>query len=239
MQASTKFARRGSIALALWSSACSLDNRVLQPAEGDDQSFNSLGGQSGTQVGDPGTGGPTPNNGLVDGCADLNTDGVPDCQVTLLQNASFTSDVSSWTPDANTELTWDPKNALDDTPSGSAKLHGTTQRVSALQCVPVTAGQLLVAWANAFVESNDGMGMPPQAELEISFFDNGNCAGASTNYFDTPLNVAVLDAWSVIQAGQTAGATTQSVSVALVGLLNSGSEVNVYFDNVMLAGKSP
>ncbi len=229
-------ARRCLLILTLWSCGCSLDTRQLQPAAGDDQGLGSAGGQSGdgTDGSDPG-GARSPNT-LVDGCADLDTDGVPDCQVTLVQNPSFTSDTSNWVADGNTELTWDMKNALDDQPSGSAKLSTMTPRASASQCVPLSGKQLVIAYADTFVESNDATGSPPQASMEISFFDVADCQGASARYFDTPPS-SVLDAWTVIQAGNTSSSTTASVSIALIAQSGSGSSVNAYFDNVMLKAK--
>jgi hypothetical protein len=230
------FLRRSLLVLTLWSCGCSLDTRQLQLAKGDDQGLGSSGGQPGDGPDGSDAGGPRSPDTLVDGCADLDTDGVPDCQVTLVQNPSFTSDTSDWVADSNTTLTWDMKNALDDLPSGSAKLSTTTPRGSASQCVPLSGQQLVIAYADAFVETNDATGTPAQASLEISFFDAGDCQGASARYFDTPPS-SVLDAWTVIQAGNTSSSTTQSVSIALVAQSGSGSSVNAYFDNVMLKAK--
>ena len=57
-------------------------------------------------VGESGSGGSAPegaagaaaSTGLVDGCADLDTDGIADCKATLVKNPSFTSDANGWTP---------------------------------------------------------------------------------------------------------------------------------------------
>lgn len=229
-------ARSSLLMLTLWSCGCSLDTRQLQLAESADQGLGSYGGQSSDGTDSPAAGGTRSPNTLVDGCADLDTDGVPDCRVTLVQNASFTSDTSDWVADGSTELEWDTKNALDDLPSGSAKLSTTTPRASASQCVPLRGQELVIAYADAFVAADDGTGSPPQASLEVSFFDAADCQGASVRYFDTPPS-AVLDAWSVIQAGNTSNSTTQSVSIGLVAQSGSRAGVEAYFDNVMLKAK--
>jgi hypothetical protein len=230
------FDRRGLVVLALWSSACAVDDRQLTPAPSDDTG-GDYGGQSGTSTGTgEQTGASRSPFELLDGCADLDTDGVPDCQVTLVQNATFTSDTSDWVPDANTELDWDSKNALDDQPSGSAKLTSKTPRASASQCVAVGADLFIIAYANAFVTASAEGGTPAQPELEVSIFDTDDCTGPGTILFDAPPTDGV-DTWTVIQAGNITSATTQSASIALVALAGSNSEALAYFDNVMLKTK--
>ncbi len=124
----------------------------------------------------------------------------------------------------------------------SAKLKGTTARVSASQCVAVGGEQLVIAYASAFVESADpdsDAANLAQAQLEVSFFDSVDCSGTRNGYFETPPS-SVAGAWATIQAGGLSSATTSSVLVALVALkAATTAEASAYFDNVMLKAKTP
>jgi hypothetical protein len=182
---------------------------------------------------------PPEHGDLIDGCADLDTDGVADCEVTLVDNPSFSSDVSGWSTSGDTKLRWSKKNALDDDGSGSAKLTDGTPaasapRASAFQCVAVDGNSLIVAWANALVEASDAGDEQAQAELEVTFVDGDDCNGTSSGYFETP-PTTVTGGWTVVQAGALAPASTHSVAVALVGIkAPDAADLSVYFDNVMV-----
>jgi len=196
----------------------------------------SDGGSGAREPGGGGAGeaGAAPTGGLVDGCADLDTDGIADCDVTLVETPSFTSDVNGWTPLEDAELTWDAKNALGDLPSGSARLIAATPRASAAQCVDLAGEQLVIAYAQAFVKPEPGAEDPPRALLEISFFEADACDGERSRYFATPPSAAT-DEWVTIQAGGLATDATRSLSIALVATkAQSAADVTVYFDNVML-----
>ena len=129
----------------------------------------------------------------VGDCADLDEDGIADCQETLLINPSFKSDVLHWTVDAGASLTWDPRDALGASDSGSALLTAASERlrraggsslVTAGQCVRVTGGQIVIAYANAWVD--DGQDSTGNAALYVDFYNASDCTGTSTNSFSTP-----------------------------------------------------
>ena len=232
------FTRHGLVVLALGACACTLDERRLLPAadelsSGSSSDFNGQGGDGG---GDASTAGNASRGGLVDGCADLDTDGMPDCESTLVQNPTFTSDTDAWSADSNSELAWDPQNALADEPSGSASVSSSSSRASAVQCVPVSGKWLVIAYADAFAVPPDDTDDPPQAGLQVSFFDSDDCSGASSNGFNTPQQTAA-GAWTVVQAGNVSSTTTQAISVALVVARKTSADVSAYFDNVMLKTK--
>jgi hypothetical protein len=230
------FVGRRFVALALLACACSVDDRRLMPAA-EDGTVESFGGAASTGGGDQPDAGDVgaAMGGLVKGCADLDTDGVSDCEETLLDNGTFTSDVQSWAPVGATELSWDPKNALSDSPSGSAKLGVAAPRASARQCAPLSGKQLVIVWANAFVEADADSA---KAMLEFTFFDTPDCSGPTGLFVDTP-PTHVNNAWAVVQAGQLSPVTTKSVSVDLVGLNGApDAEFSAYFDNVMLKAKA-
>jgi hypothetical protein len=225
------------VVVLLLACACSLDRRRLREATGGSSSSPSANGAAAgePEPGNTGSGGTgsTPK-GLVDGCADLDTDGVGDCTTTLVENASFTEDVDGWQPRGDTDLTWQDKNALEDLPSGSARLTAETARASAEQCVKLPGRQLVIAYASVFVEDDSELG---QAVLQVSFFENQDCDGELSAYFETPPST-VTNSWSTIQAGAVSPPGTASVSVALVGVKpDEAEQIEVYFDNVMLKAK--
>lgn len=225
------------VVAAAVATACGVDDRQLSGAEASSGAAGSAGDDDGRgpapngNDGGAGSGGDMPD-GLVDGCADLDTDKVADCRVNLLENGTFASDVKGWEPSAG-ELRWDPKNALADLSSGSARLRSTGSNASASQCVVVSDGSLVIAYANVYVATADGDEDPPAAELEVSFFDAKDCSGTPNHRFETPPSASV-DEWLVVQAGQVTNSTTRSVSLSLLGWRTQGSGLDVYFDNVML-----
>jgi hypothetical protein len=230
------------MALLAWvTSACSVDHRHLHAKQSTGGVVSNNGGADDTPDapgGANGQGGTTTTKGLVDGCADLDTDGVADCKATLLTNPSFSSDTTDWQADAEVALSWDPKNALPDAPSGSARLEASVPRARATQCVAMEEKQLVIAYANAFVASPANDDEPGQAELEVSFFPSQDCTGDRAAFFETPPSKEV-DTWSVVQAGQISVDGTHSVSIALVGLKPaSAAAIEVYFDNVMLKAQA-
>lgn len=236
----------GTAGAALWllltSGACSIDDRQLvysQPQAGAGSTGNSDAGRTQTpDVGGTSTGG-RDASGLVDGCADLDTDSIADCEQTLLANPSFKSDVSDWTADANADWAWDDKNALKDRPSGSARLGAKGARASASQCVALSGEWIVIAYANAFVPAASDAAGAGQAQLEVSYFDAEDCSGDRAGFFETPPS-ALVDSWVIVQAGGVSLASTRSISVALVGLRSTtGAGVDVSFDNVMLKKRAP
>lgn len=217
--------------------ACSVDQRQLRPVLADEGVAGAAeeAGTGGNGAGSASSGqdGGAPASDLVDGCADLDTDGVADCETTLVKTATFSDDVSDWLPETDATLIWAPQNALSDVPSGSARLSAAVSRTGALQCVALRGHQLVIAYANAFVEQPVSEGSV-QAQLEVSYFETTDCTGARSGYFETPQS-GVTDAWTTIQAGGVANEATRSVSIALIG--SKAAEVpslRVYFDNVML-----
>jgi len=238
------WAARAASLLLLFSSACSVDHRHLEHGLGESgYASNADGGTAAGATDEPdassaGSAGATGDpRGLVDGCADLDTDGIADCQATLLENPTFDRDTRAWNAAPDATLSWAPKNALGDVPSGSALLGASAARASSEQCVKMEGKRLVIAYANAFVVAASSGGSTGQAELEISFFESVDCSGDRFGYFETPPS-SLPDEWATIQAGGVAPDGTRSVSLALVGLKASGTTpFEVYFDNVMLKAK--
>jgi hypothetical protein len=228
--------RAGALLLLLC--ACSSHDQAGAPAPGHGEIGAAAGAPADETGSEGGLGGAASSSDLIDGCADLDGDGVADCEATLVENPTFTRNVRSWKALGDAELSWASKNALDDRPSGSAKLSDNTPFASAplsqaIQCVPSAGETLMIAYANAFVDPGDA-DESPEAELAVTFFDSDDCSGEAGSYFETPPS-SVAGAWTTIQAGGLTSETTRSVSVALVGVkAKAASELTVYFDNVML-----
>lgn len=230
----TNFASLSAVTLGCL--ACSVDDRQLVPA---DSGPPPLGRNDG-----PASDGSTPltspdPTGLVDGCADLDTDGVGDCTVTLAQNPSFASDTSDWTAAASVSWAWAAHNALDDVPSGSGKLVVETPRGSATQCVTVASShEVVIAYASVFVEPSDDGASLNEADVSATFFASTDCSGASVGSFEAPPS-AVLGAWTVVQAGGYPATPIGSISLALNAIKDSAAPaVTAYFDNVLLRTKA-
>jgi hypothetical protein len=219
--------------------ACSLDTRQLQ--------YVAHGGQGGSEsqplvhAGAGGTSQPEPP--LVDGCPDLDGNGVGDCQETLLDNGDFKLDVDGWSPDSDADLSWDEQNAAGDAPSGSALLKGTNSAAPgasgsvlrfAKRCLPINGSQLVTVYANAFVAG--GQAADGHAEVDVYFFDVAACGGTSVTSFSTPQPLdATTDKWLTLKAGSVSGPNAQSalVTIALSQPLSAAS-FSAHFDNVLL-----
>lgn len=235
-----------SLLLGISALACGVDDRNLQssmaagmtgagaqPSAGTGSEMNA-GGEAAS---------PPVLPLLVNGCADLDTDGIADCSVTLVENATFETDTSNWTAAEGSSLAWDEKNALGDEPSGCALLTAQgsaesdgTALFRASQCVRVAGGQLLIAYANAWAEPSSAD--KAQAELQVSYFDAEDCTGTATGSFTTPPSLAE-GAWVTIQAGGVTGAVTRSALVELLGVKpNHAESLSTCFDNVMLKAKT-
>jgi hypothetical protein len=255
-----------SVVVLLVLGACSVDERTLAggsaggrfPDGGtgdrpsDDGGKTSTGGSSSSAsgsssggktptagTGGSGDGGQPSDDGLVNGCADLDTDGVGDCTITLVKTPTFTEDVSGWAAMGDATLSWDVKNALADAPSGSAKLRAITTRAAAQQCLPLDGRKLVIAYANAFVVEAADDEHPLQAQLAVSFYDQASCAGEASGFFETPPSTQSAT-WVTIQAGGLSDESSRSMSISLVGVKPTAeAKLEAYFDNVMLKAQEP
>jgi hypothetical protein len=244
---------------------CSLDDRhldtgsegeggVSSSAHGGSASASNAGkgGVSGSnEAGAPslaegGAGGASeplpPLIATVGGCADLDEDGVADCQESLLTNPSFAADVAHWSADAGASLTWDPRDALGAADSGTARLSAASSAVDTVgsslvtagQCISVTGGQIVIAYANALVE--DAQDDTGKAAIYVDFYDAAGCGGASSSSFSTPQPLdAVAGTWLTLKAALLTSAATHSarVMLALEKPLQAQS-FHARFDNVLI-----
>jgi hypothetical protein len=178
----------------------------------------------------------------VGDCADLDEDGVADCQETRLSNPSFKADVTHWNADAGASLTWDPRDALGASDSGTALLTaassafdaGGSSLVTAGQCVLISGGQIVIAYANAFVD--DGQDSSGNAAIYVDFYDASDCTGMTTSSFSTPQPLdASTGKWLTLKAALLTSAATHSARVMLaIEKPFATQSFHARFDNVLL-----
>jgi hypothetical protein len=230
----------GAWALVLFGAAygCALDDRVL--STGSEGNLVSPGGESSgsapnTDAGKP----PQVQGGAETGgagsCPDLDTDGTPDCEATLLKDGGFDRNFAAWQAGEGTNLAWVSDDALENSKSGSLELTSMGPAASASQCLAFSADPLLITWGQAFIDP--GAEAQTQAWIEVELFKQANCQGDSSGFFDTPTS-SVTGAWNVVQAGGIAGADTRSVKVTVNALgPHALAKTPIRFDNVMLTAK--
>jgi hypothetical protein len=249
--------------------SCSIDDRSLQSSGGDasagstgasgaiqgDSAGAAQAGKSGvsggndggssatTEAGAAGQSAPSPAPiATVGDCADLDEDGVADCQETLLVNPTFAGDVMHWTADVGASLTWDPRDSLAAPGSGTALLTagsdafdaGGSSLVTAGQCVRVTGGQIVIAYANAWVD--EGQDANGKAEVYVDFYDAADCTSTSTSSFSTPQPLdASTGAWLTLKAALLTTVATHSARVMLaIEKPFVAQSFHARFDNVLL-----
>ena len=182
----------------------------------------------------------------MDGCADLDEDGVADCMQTLLSNSTFDANVMNWNADAGASLTWDPRDALAAAGSGTALLTaessafdaGGASLFTAGQCVRVSGGQIVLAYANALVD--DGQDESGKAAIYVYFYDASECTGTSTSSFSTPQPLdASTGTWLTLKAALLTSAATHSARVMLaIEKPFVAQSFHARFDNLLLKTES-
>ena len=165
----------------------------------------------------------------------------------LLANPDFDSNVDKWTAEAGASLTWDSGDALGKAGSGSALLSTASDMVTtsgsgsvaASQCLSVTSGNIVAAYANAFVEADEGSN--GVASVEVYFFDAAGCAGTATTNFSTPQPLAAAaGTWLTLKAGLPTGAATHSVQVRLtIAKQTQAASFRARFDNILVKQIAP
>jgi len=241
-------------------SACSLDNRYLElvPGGAGGAEPSGAGGSAPGDGGSTGEAGHAAGRGgeagaapalipQVEGCADLDTNKLPDCNETIALNPDFRMDALLWVPDTYSTVAWDEKNAAGDPPSGSVLVvsdgvidengSGVALRV-AQQCIPIEGAKLVLVYANAFVD--EGQDEQGRAEVDLAFFDSDDCTGALTTSFSTPQPLgASVGSWFTLKAGSVSAATTKSAYVKLALLKPfRAKSFQARFDNVLVKAES-
>jgi hypothetical protein len=172
-------------------------------------------------------------------CADLDGDGKPDCQETLLANARFDSDISSWTAEYGASASWQgAPDAIGGSASGAIVVSNLnviatpgTSLAGASQCVPAVAGASYHVAAQVLNASGQGAG---SAGLAIQFFPSADCSDSIAGAWSSPVT-STVGVWTVIASTVSAPAAAGSMRVRLVALKPFSAPVfQAHFDNVLL-----
>jgi hypothetical protein len=182
---------------------------------------SNSGGSGGSNGG---SGGNEPDGGAGEPslpCPDLNADGLPDCEQTLVSNGKFDVDSAGWMPQAGVERTWDAADAEERPDSGSLLLVNTAQgasadplMVGASQCIAVTGSttsRFTVA-AQVYIES--GQEVSGSAGVNVIFWSLPGCEGSNLKQKNGVR--AETGDWYLAFAEESSTFETHSISVRLV-----------------------
>ena len=203
-------------------------------ASGAGGSGSTVGGGSGGRGGTAGASAPP--------CPDLDANGVPDCQETLVQNPGFDSAPTGWKAEPGSSTSWTSQDGRGNVSPGAVAVvnsdtnpadapYGTTT-AGAFQCLTVTPGACYQVDAQASIPSG-------QASVAAGFVldehATGDCSQAPVTSFVSP-QIASPGAWQTIS-----GTTTRvplgvgSVAVRLVAVKPLAQpSAEALFDNVLV-----
>jgi hypothetical protein len=179
-------------------------------------------------------------------CPDLDGDGVPDCQQTLVSNPSFDQSTASWTAESGSTAGWTSLDANGSSSSGAIAVtnvdtnpahasNGSTT-AGASQCLAVVAGSSYEVAVQAFLRSGQGSGW---AGFVLEEYFAPGCAGAPWSVPFLSPQLTATDAWRTI-----IGTTTQiplgiaAIAVRLVAVKPPAQpSLEALFDNVLVRVK--
>jgi hypothetical protein len=237
----------------LW--GCPVDDRILSANLGDAGEPRAGGGSSSGGGGQAALGSDTPSVGgedaagdggqaggpptFVDGCPDLDGDGVSDCTETAVKNSTFDADVSSWASESGATIAWNAKDLLDQAGSGSALVTSTgsidaagDSFVAANQCIPVSDGQVVDLVANTYIDAGQVTG---RASISLWFFPVADCPGdSSPDVFETSA-VFATEKVQTLRGRKAVPAGMLSLRVRLGVIKPFQAETfSVHFDSVLV-----
>lgn len=189
------------------------------------------GGTAGASLGDAGSSG-----AVAPGCKDLDSDGVPDCDETLVKNASFDANAASWVADEGVEQGWAQDDADEHASSGSLTLTNTTSEDvngytlgGTAQCIPVEETNSYHFVAQMYVSDGQGEG---NGGVNLWFFNLPNCEGSIVSA--TTKLEGVTGQWQLVYANPPTPMDAHSVAVRLVvAKPYRNPKFAVSFDNVL------
>jgi hypothetical protein len=206
-------------------------------------------GGAGGAGGTAGAGGNVGGGGLgsagagAAGCPDLDRDGVPDCQQTLVKNPGFDDATTSWTAERGSTASWTANDGNASSKSGAIAVTNTDTNVNdapygttttgAFQCVTVYPGSCYQVDVQAYLASSSG---PGAAGFVLDYYTSATCADATpATVFISP-QVTATDSWETISGTTTQiplGVAAVAVRLVAVKAVAQASE-QALFDNVLL-----
>ena len=174
-------------------------------------------------------------------CPDLNQNEVPDCDETLVGNATFDAGTENWEAETTVEIHWEEAAAAG---AGSAPSSGTLvvthdgagapdqlTMAGGFQCISVQGQGSYRFLAQSFIRADhDGAA----AAISALFYGSSDCSGSSLSVSNSPVQ-ATADSWRVLHTGGVSPELARSVRVRLVALkARADDAVEVRFDNVLV-----
>jgi len=182
-------------------------------------------------------------NCLPCGSADVDKNGVLDCEETLIKNGEFRTDTSGWNLEAEVTKEFFGLDADQSSSSGAVRVSNTlvadspaTTMSGISQCVAVVPGAKYLLFTQAFIPVGQGNGF---AANSLFFFSNASCKGFLVDVFTSDTS-SVLNTWTKSISRPVAPTTAQSVLVRLVvGKPFRQPGLQVLFDNVLFRRDQP
>ena len=237
---------RSAWALLFLVGACSVDTRVLSRRSAPIQAEAGAGGSGALKSSAAGIGGDgmsgggtghvpaSAEAGATSGkgdCPDLDRNGIPDCQETLIKNATFERDDSEWQLESPLVSAWDEDGS--GARAGSLRItNADTFRLStATQCVRIQGGERYLMSAETSVEAAPDSGF---SQLHARFYDSRNCSGNASG-FGVSGQVGLDRRWTTLSGLLSAPVGSQSLLIRLLVARRSPEDaVSARFDNVLL-----
>lgn len=200
-----------------------------------------LGSGGGAQDGGVDRGGRGTGGGPAPTCPDLDSNGVLDCEESLLSNPDFAAGVVGWKAEPNMMATFDARDAFGYAGSGSIAVTNGAQSPGAdlimggaVQCVPTTGMINLTFYAQAFLVSQ-GTGPGTTMGAAFDFYPAGDCYGSSTGANTIMFSDASVGGWRMLQGTVSQFVGTRSLAVRLVVTKPPQQPpTQALFDNILL-----
>jgi len=170
------------------------------------------------------------------GCEDLDSDGVPDCQETLVKNGSFDSNVANWVADDIIQQTWAQPDANEQLESGSLTITNVNLEdtngytVSGTQqCININETGAYHFVSQLYIVDGQGEG---NAGVNLWFWNLPDCQGAIV---DTASQFAgKVGVWQLVYANPVTPMGARSVAVRLVAAKPyRNPQFSASFDNIL------
>lgn len=181
--------------------------------------------------------GGTGGNLTAETCPDLDGNGVPDCDETLVQNFAFDANTQHWGEETGLVISWSPVDAADGESSGSLLVENQTQAdrdgssmAGGRQCIPVVGGKIYQVGAQVWIPEGQGDGT---GGVQILFHGDEACTGTLVDSVTSNLVSAGAN-WKTVVLSQRAPTTSRSVRIRLIVVKTFRDDpLKVHFDNVL------
>jgi hypothetical protein len=170
-------------------------------------------------------------------CPDLDLNGVPDCDETIVENPTFDTDADAWQAEENVATAWENADAHDNDESGSLLVENQIEEdrdggsmLGVRQCFEASAG---VFYRFAVEVKVPESAPATQGGFQLLAYDGVACAGTVVKGVSSSLVRG--SGWNVTELTYPAPEGTQSIALRLVSVKPyRESPVEVLFDNVLV-----